>query len=70
MMAGEGYKVNCLRNWYHFNIRQLKKFDSKTRKSTAGNPSIEIAVEAPVQVVVKANFQDCLRYWGFDFFKI
>ena len=27
-MAGEGYKVNGLRNWYHFNNRRLKKYDS------------------------------------------
>ena len=30
-MAGEGYKVNGLRNWYHFNNRQLTKYDSKWR---------------------------------------
>ena len=28
-MAGEGYKVNGLWNWYHFNNRQLTKYDSK-----------------------------------------
>ena len=27
-MAGEGYKVNGLRNWYHFNNRLLTKYDS------------------------------------------